>query len=282
MNRDQGERLRWLVSLGIALGAHAAAIAVTLWLHSPSVAPDPGAPMSAVMVELAPAPEAPPTPPSALPDGPSQQQQRRAEPDPSAEPEVDDAPEDDLPEPAPDPPKPAPSSQPQPVPSQDAPPVPQPEAALAAASPPPSAAATKPPQDTGDAAEDVGQSSAPASAQAASSGARLAGPQTVSGTDGAQTATWRGILLGHLERYRRYPRQAERRRQQGVAHVRFLVDRQGHVSAPEISRSSGHRLLDEETLATVRRASPVPPPPAGVAGDPVSVTVPVNFHLRRR
>jgi len=93
---------------------------------------------------------------------------------------------------------------------------------------------------------------------------------------------WQAQLLAHLQRYRRYPRQAERQRQQGVSHVRFLVDRQGRISQPQIERASGHRLLDEETLATVRRASPVPPPPPDVSGNPVEVVVPVSFYLRRR
>jgi len=93
---------------------------------------------------------------------------------------------------------------------------------------------------------------------------------------------WQAQLLAHLQRYRRYPRQAERLRQQGISHVRFLVDRQGRISQPRIEHASGHRLLDEETLATVRRASPAPPPPPEVKGNPVEVVVPVSFYLRRR
>jgi len=93
---------------------------------------------------------------------------------------------------------------------------------------------------------------------------------------------WQAQLLAHLQRYRRYPRQAERQRQQGVSYVRFAVDRQGRISQPQIERASGYRLLDEETLATVRRASPVPPPPPDVSGNPVEVVVPVSFYLRRR
>jgi len=93
---------------------------------------------------------------------------------------------------------------------------------------------------------------------------------------------WQAQLLAHLQRYRRYPRQAERLRQQGISHVRFLVDRQGRISQPRIEHASGYRLLDEETLATVRRASPAPPPPPEVKGNPVEVVVPVSFYLRRR
>ena len=54
------------------------------------------------------------------------------------------------------------------------------------------------------------------------------------------------------------------------------------MSTPRIERSSGFALLDQETLDTVQRASPVPVPPADVAGDPVEVMVPVAFYLRGR
>jgi len=94
--------------------------------------------------------------------------------------------------------------------------------------------------------------------------------------------SWQQQLLTHLQHHRRYPGQARHLRQEGIAHVRFSVDRQGRVSHPHIERASGHRLLDEETLATVHRANPVPPPPMEVTGNPVDVVVPVSFHLHRR
>ncbi|ENO83885.1 hypothetical protein, partial [Thauera linaloolentis] len=64
-----GERagLRWAGSLGIVLLAHAALIAAALRWHAPREAEPPPQPASAVMVELAPLPAAPPAPPTALP-----------------------------------------------------------------------------------------------------------------------------------------------------------------------------------------------------------------------
>ncbi|PFH79755.1 energy transducer TonB [Bacillus sp. AFS076308] len=65
-----------------------------------------------------------------------------------------------------------------------------------------------------------------------------------------------------------------------MAYVRFTVDRQGNVLSSQVDRSSGYPGLDQETLATVRRASPVPPPPSAIQGDPIDVVVPVVFSLR--
>jgi protein TonB len=93
--------------------------------------------------------------------------------------------------------------------------------------------------------------------------------------------TWQGLLLGRLKQYRRYPRRAESAGQEGVVHVRFTVDRRGVVLTSRIDRSSGYPLLDDEILATVQRANPMPPPPPEIGGDPVEVVVPVDFSLRK-
>jgi protein TonB len=100
-------------------------------------------------------------------------------------------------------------------------------------------------------------------------------------TSASATADWRARLLGHLKRYRHYPRQAESARQQGIALVAITLRRSGEVIAVELVRGSGYPLLDMEARATVRRASPLPPPRAAVSGEPVTVEVPIDFALRR-
>ena len=51
---------------------------------------------------------------------------------------------------------------------------------------------------------------------------------------------------------------ASARGQHGTAELRFTVDRSGHVLSARIERGSGHPLLDEETLALIQRAQPLP------------------------
>lgn len=242
MSRRGAGWLRWSGSLLIVLAVHGLAVGAALWW--PTRTPPPAdAAIQAVMVELAPLPEAPAQPATALPPGPRQVEQHKVTPAPRQKPVL--------------------PSEPEPLAEQP----PQPDEAA--------------PEETPSDTANVDQSSAPPEVQAwpsESSAAR----QTVSGTPGAAAETWRGLLLGHLEQHRRYPRQAERMRQQGVAYVRFSVDRQGAVSAIRIGRSSGHPLLDEATIATVQRGNPVPPPPAAIGGDPVEVMVPVEFFLHRR
>lgn len=93
-------------------------------------------------------------------------------------------------------------------------------------------------------------------------------------------ATWEAMLLAHLEKHRRYPSAARARRDQGVAHVRFTMNRQGQVLGAAILRSSGSAALDRAALDTIRRAQPLPSIPED-RPDPLELTVPVEFFLRR-
>ncbi|MDB5413209.1 MAG: energy transducer TonB, partial [Rubritepida sp.] len=70
------------------------------------------------------------------------------------------------------------------------------------------------------------------------------------------------------------------RREEGVVHLTFTMDREGHVLNARIARGSGYPELDAETLALARRADPLPVPPPEVAGNPLTLTVPVRFSLR--
>ena len=111
-------------------------------------------------------------------------------------------------------------------------------------------------------------------------------PQTAAPTNGvpsdgkAAVATYQSLLLGHLARHKQYPATARARRQQGVAYVRFSMDRQGRVISVALAKSAGAALLDGESLDLLRRASPLPAPPVEVAGDPVDLIVPVEFFIR--
>jgi protein TonB len=74
------------------------------------------------------------------------------------------------------------------------------------------------------------------------------------------------------------PRQ--RRRVQGVAYLRFAMDRSGKVLAAVLERSSGHGDLDDEVLALIKRAHPLPALPPEMAQDRLELALPVQFSLR--
>src|SRR5205085_2324494 len=59
------------------------------------------------------------------------------------------------------------------------------------------------------------------------------------------TTNFQRRLMAQLDRAKRYPPAAQRRRAQGVAYLRFTMDRSGKVLATVLERSSGHSDLDE-------------------------------------
>ncbi len=93
-------------------------------------------------------------------------------------------------------------------------------------------------------------------------------------------ATWEKAVVSHLNRFKRYPSAARARGIQGAVSVTFSIDRAGSVLDARILASSGSSFLDEEALAVVRRASPLPSPPAAMAGAQLNLTLPIQFHIR--
>ena len=79
---------------------------------------------------------------------------------------------------------------------------------------------------------------------------------------------------------RRYPPAAQARRQQGVAHVRFRMNRAGKVLWSRLERSSGFGELDRAAVDAPKRAQPLPQIPAE-RPDEIELVVPVEFFLAR-
>lgn len=119
-----------------------------------------------------------------------------------------------------------------------------------------------------------------APATAAGPPARVATPaRDTPKADVNAAPTWEGLVLSRLEQVKRYPTLARMRAQQGVVYLRFTMNRDGRVLTAKIERGSGYDLLDEEALALVRRAEPLPKPPPEVAGDTLQLVVPIQFFL---
>jgi len=93
-------------------------------------------------------------------------------------------------------------------------------------------------------------------------------------------AAWERSLVSHLNRFKRYPDAARARRNEGDVAVQFTIDRAGGVIASRIIRSSGSPALDEEALAVLQRANPLPAPPGHVNGSTFDLTLPIQFRIR--
>jgi len=242
--QDRLERRRWMASTLAILVCGLVLLAVSHW--RPAATPMTSPPALPMVIELMPLPQAP-AESSAQPLGPRQRE----------------APQ----------PKPAPPN-PQATPDRIDVPTPS-EIALPAFSP---SAQESPPEQLPPAP----QTSAPPGEQASASDQTSAPQQAArSLAQSAAQLSFRERLLGHLERYKRYPASAQARRQQGAPQVRFTMDRAGHLLASKLERASSYAVLDVEALALLERAQPLPALPDEVVGDTLEIVVPIEFFLSR-
>ncbi len=117
-------------------------------------------------------------------------------------------------------------------------------------------------QATGEAAAPRAGSSGPAGGAEARQAARRYG---------AQVRAW-------IERHKRYPAEARARGVEGVVRIAATIDGNGRVTSYRIVASSGHKVLDAEVDALMRRASPFPKPPAELGR--FAFAVPIAFEIR--
>ena len=239
---------RWLVSALAVVLAHGFVI-FALLPRVDEADPDAGSP--AIYIELAPVTAAPEMTPADLPPGPPEQEQRdridaSVQPKPQEKPVTEAQQTPDSPEspPAPRPRKDEPETTPQQAPS---------EASTAMAPP--------------DAAVQAETAAAPAPGRQA---------RSASATD----LRWQRELVARLERSKHYPRAASGR--SGVASLWFRIDHGGRLLDSHIVKSSGSAALDAETLATVRRAAPFPPPPDDFVNKQLSFVVPIRYAASSR
>ena len=249
------EVVRWGASFVTVLAVTGG---VVLWvLHQPPPAiPVPEPSPAAIAIDLAPEPVATPTPPTDAPVGP---RQAVSVPDPQPEPPpkmtVPPSPAPTPPVPVARPERPRPLKKKIPLHTHERKPVPD--------RTPPAQETTAPPAPEAPAALPSATSVSSASSSQASH----------------DPVTWQGELLARLEKYKRYPAESQARHEEGIAMLRFVMDRKGHVLSARISSSSHHATLDEETLALLHRAEPLPVPPDSIPGDAITLTVPIEFYL---
>ena len=83
-----------------------------------------------------------------------------------------------------------------------------------------------------------------------------------------------------LERHKKYPPAALSKKISGQAVVSLTLNRQGVILSSALARSSGQAVLDEEVMALLRRASPLPPMPKELPQAVLALTIPINFSVR--
>jgi protein TonB len=91
---------------------------------------------------------------------------------------------------------------------------------------------------------------------------------------------WQSLLFAHIERFKRYPDRARSRGNQGSAKVEFTINHEGRLLSSRIVQSSGSTTLDDETLAMLARAQPLPLPPNQISDADLTIVFQMNFNIR--
>jgi protein TonB len=87
------------------------------------------------------------------------------------------------------------------------------------------------------------------------------------------------LVNQRIEKNKRYPRFARNRGIEGDVLLQFVVARDGKLMNVRVMDSSGHAILDQEALKTVRRAAPFPKLPEGTLAGRVVLKVPISFGI---
>jgi protein TonB len=110
-------------------------------------------------------------------------------------------------------------------------------------------------------------------------------PTPSSGT--AQTAAayidpeYLKLISIHIQHYYLYPTRAAGHDWEGKVVVQFTIDKGGTLLASAVARTSGLSVLDDEALAMVRQASPLPPIPDRMHMNQMNAVVPICFRAQQ-
>jgi protein TonB len=246
--------LRWSAAGIVVVALHVGGI--WLALNWPAAAEPPGDPPAAIMMELAPLAVAPEVPQQDIAPGPQMEEaEDQPEPEKPVEEKVESEPELKPVKTEIKPPELPKTEKAEVVLPPKAPPKPKPKKKLKKKKQKKAPRTTAPPNSQVQRAD---RAAAPAEGMELS----------------MSPASWKGALMAHLNRYKRFPPGAA---STGIATVAFTIDRSGRVLSARLVRSAGDGALDAEAVSLPRRASPVPAPPPNIGGRSITLAVPIRF-----
>jgi len=93
------------------------------------------------------------------------------------------------------------------------------------------------------------------------------------GGTGSGSPSVLNLIRKKIEQAKRYPALAKARKLEGIVRLEFKIDGNGQIQGLTLLQSSGFPILDEEGLATVRRAAPLP-------SYPHAIQISLKFEIR--
>ena len=102
----------------------------------------------------------------------------------------------------------------------------------------------------------------------------------ISTANAQDIGSWQKEVSKKIAKKQVYPRAALRKELEGRANVEINIDREGNIVAHTLQVSTGHELLDREVPKLLKRASPLPAPPADAADSQLTMVVPLAWVLQ--
>ena len=91
--------------------------------------------------------------------------------------------------------------------------------------------------------------------------------------------SYTGLITQRLEKYKRYPRFAERRGLNGRVVLRFTVRRDGEVIDPQVVEVDGHKSFGAAAEQALKRVGQLPRFPDEIRRREIVVEVPITYRL---
>lgn len=93
------------------------------------------------------------------------------------------------------------------------------------------------------------------------------------------TDTYTNVLTRAIAAEKKYPKLAQMRQWQGEVLLKIEINPDGELVGAKIQKESRYKILNEEAIAMVNRASPFPKPPEDLQKSIFTVIVPISFKL---
>jgi protein TonB len=188
-----------------------------------------------------------------------------------------------APAPAPDPEPPRPRAEELPQPARKPPPVPiakaAPSAPVVPATPAPTAPASEAPRPE---SAPPAAPSVPSSAPPSPGPVAKADPQPAPAeiADKGNRDQYRLAIYEAARKYKKYPRVALDNNWEGKAVIRLVIGANGMIASISIKTSTGHEILDQAALDTLRKAKPLVPIPAALRGREFDIDINFIYSLK--
>jgi len=91
---------------------------------------------------------------------------------------------------------------------------------------------------------------------------------------------YQDMVKQRIEEARKYPEWAKEQGIEGITHLRFIILANGNSQEIKLVHSSGSKILDQEAITTIKRASPFPSPPKEIASSSIQMEVSLVFTLK--